>query len=53
MYDMSKQFERFIKDFVILQGDKQQDLRDKKENLPEKSIIPFELIIRESTKARI
>ena len=29
------------------------DLRDKKENLPEKSIIPFELIIRESTKARI
>ena len=29
------------------------DLRDRKENLPEKSIIPFELIIRESTKARI
>lgn len=31
MYDMSKQFERFIKDFVILQGDKQQELREKKD----------------------
>lgn len=29
------------------------DLRDNKENLPEKTIIPFELIVRESTKARI
>ncbi|MCO5386948.1 MAG: nucleotidyltransferase [Desulfitobacterium hafniense] len=30
MYDASKQFERFIKDYVVLQGDKQQELREKK-----------------------
>ena len=30
MYNTSKQFEKFIKDYVVLQGDKQQELRDKK-----------------------
>lgn len=30
MFDTSKQFEKFIKDFVVLQGDKQQELREKK-----------------------
>lgn len=30
MFDTSKQFEKFIKDYVVLQGDKQQELRDKK-----------------------
>ena len=30
MFDTSKQFERFIKDYVVLQGDKQQELREKK-----------------------
>lgn len=30
MFDTSKQFEKFIKDHVVLQGEKQQELRDKK-----------------------
>lgn len=30
MFDTSKQFEKFIKGYVVLQGDKQQDLREKK-----------------------
>ncbi len=30
MYDTSRQFEKFIKDYVILQGDKQQELRENK-----------------------
>lgn len=30
MFDTSKQFEKFIKDYVVLQGDKQQELREKK-----------------------
>lgn len=30
MFDTSKQFEKFIKDYVVLQGDKQQELRAKK-----------------------
>ena len=30
MFDTSKQFEKFIKDHVVLQGDKQQELRAKK-----------------------
>lgn len=30
MFDASKQFEKFIKDYVVLQGDKQQELREKK-----------------------
>lgn len=34
MYDTSKQFEKFIKDYVVLQGDKQQELRNiKNKNL--------------------
>ena len=30
MFDTSKQFEKFLKDYVILQGEHQQELREEK-----------------------
>ena len=31
MYDVSKEFRKFYKNYVVLQSEKQQNLRDKKD----------------------